>query len=61
MHQSLQSGDQLGQGKENARNFLKENPDVAAEVEKKILEKLGVARGESSDDASGVALPPVDF
>ena len=35
-------GDQLGQGKENARKFLKENPDVAAEIEKKILEKLGV-------------------
>ena len=35
-------GDQLGQGKEKAREFLKENPDVAAEIEKKILEKLGV-------------------
>src|SRR6187455_3276159 len=34
--------DQLGQGKENARNFLKENPDVANEIEKKILEKMGV-------------------
>ncbi|MEU8792062.1 DNA recombination/repair protein RecA, partial [Streptomyces sp. NPDC048643] len=35
-------GDQLGQGKENARNFLKDNPDLADEIEKKILEKLGV-------------------
>jgi recombination protein RecA len=35
-------GDQLGQGKENARNFLKENPDLANEIEKKIKEKLGV-------------------
>ncbi|TDB84701.1 recombinase RecA, partial [Micromonospora fluostatini] len=35
-------GDQLGQGKEKAREFLRENPDVAAEIEKKILEKLGV-------------------
>jgi recombination protein RecA len=52
-------GDQLGQGKENARNFLKENPDVAAEIEKKILEKLGV--GTSPSDAAGPALPPVDF
>ena len=49
-------GDQLGQGKENARKFLKENPDVAAEIEKKILEKLGV--GQGGDEA---ALPPVDF
>jgi recombination protein RecA len=35
-------GDQLGQGKENSRNFLKENPDMANEIEKKIKEKLGV-------------------
>jgi recombination protein RecA len=49
-------GDQLGQGKENARTFLRENPDVAAAIEKRILEKLGV--GQSTDAASG---PPVDF
>jgi recombination protein RecA len=53
-------GDQLGQGKENARNFLKENPDVAAEIEKKIKEKLGVGV-VASDEGSGPALPPVDF
>ncbi len=35
-------GDQLGQGKENARNFLKNNPDIANEIEKKIKEKLGI-------------------
>src|SRR5690606_28615252 len=29
-------GDQLGQGKENARGFLRDNPDLAAEIEKKI-------------------------
>ncbi|MCA2215281.1 recombinase RecA [Jidongwangia harbinensis] len=53
-------GDQLGQGKEKAREFLKENPDVAAEVEKKILEKLGVGQ-TSGDAAGGPELPPVDF
>jgi recombination protein RecA len=35
-------GDQLGQGKENARTYLKDNPDLANEIEKKIKEKLGV-------------------
>ncbi|TYB43465.1 recombinase RecA [Actinomadura chibensis] len=35
-------GDQLGQGKENARNFLKANPDLADGIEKKIKEKLGI-------------------
>ncbi|MET7880456.1 recombinase RecA [Micromonospora profundi] len=53
-------GDQLGQGKEKAREFMKENPDVAAEIEKKILEKLGVGVG-ASDAAGGPELPPVDF
>jgi recombination protein RecA len=53
-------GDQLGQGKEKAREFLRDNPDVAAEIEKKILEKLGV--GVTSGDATGgPVLPPVDF
>jgi len=35
-------GDQLGQGKENARSFLRDNPDLADEIEKKIKEKLGI-------------------
>jgi recombination protein RecA len=35
-------GDQLGQGKENARSFLRDNPDMANEIEKRIKEKLGV-------------------
>jgi recombination protein RecA len=33
---------QLGQGKENARTYLKDNPDISNEIEKKIKEKLGV-------------------
>jgi len=35
-------GDQLGQGMENSRRFLLENPDIAAEIEEKLLVKLGV-------------------
>jgi recombination protein RecA len=35
-------GDQLGQGKENARTFLRDNPDLANEIEKRIKEKLGI-------------------
>ncbi len=35
-------GEQLGQGKENARNFLIKNADVAAEIESKIKGKLGI-------------------
>ena len=34
--------EQLGQGKENARRFLLENPDLANEIEVKILTKMGI-------------------
>ena len=34
--------DQLGQGKENARTFLKDNPELANEIETKILAALGI-------------------
>lgn len=50
-------GDQLGQGKENARNFLKDNPDLANEIEKKILEKLGV--GPTVDNPDDAAADPI--
>ena len=54
--------DQLGQGKENVRGFLRDNPDLADEIEKRIKEKLGV--GPQVDAADGAAEPlpaPVDF
>jgi recombination protein RecA len=38
-------GDQLGQGKENSRNFLLQNPDIALDIERKILAKLGIGEG----------------
>jgi len=37
-------GEQLGQGKENSRNFLREHPDIADEIERRILEKVGVVK-----------------
>jgi len=57
-------GDQLGQGKENARNFLRDNPDLANEIEKKIKEKLGVgarvdAEAADKEPASGAGLRAV--
>jgi recombination protein RecA len=51
--------DQLGQGKENARNFLRDNPDLADELEKKIKEKLGV--GARVDESAPVDLVPTEF
>jgi recombination protein RecA len=53
-------GDQLGQGKENARSFLSDNPDLADEIEKKIKEKLGIGPrvDQAADPVNDV---PVDF
>jgi recombination protein RecA len=48
-------GDQLGQGKENARAFLRDNPDLANEIEKRILEKLGIGATVDAD-----VVPPVE-
>jgi recombination protein RecA len=48
-------GDQLGQGRENARNFLRDNPELAREIEEKVKAQLGV--GVPSDvpgEAAGI-------
>ena len=48
--------DQLGQGKENARNFLKDNPQLAAEIEEKILAALGIGEpGRKAREAEALA------
>ncbi|MCL2454364.1 MAG: recombinase RecA [Micrococcales bacterium] len=53
-------GDQLGQGKENARQFLRDNPDLADELDTKIKEKLGV--GVQAEPVAPVdEAVPVDF
>jgi recombination protein RecA len=41
----------MGQGKENAKEFLKENPDIASEVEERLVAALGVygVRGGGDD------------
>jgi recombination protein RecA len=49
-------GDQLGQGKENARNFLRTNPDLADEIEKKLKEKLGVGPRLDADSIAPAAV-----
>jgi recombination protein RecA len=44
--------DQLGQGRENARNYLRSNPDLANELEKKIKERMGI--GPQVDVPAGI-------
>ncbi len=55
-------GDQLGQGKENSRKFLLENPAIALDIEQKIMFKLGVgaeakaaANAKAAEDAKTAA------
>jgi recombination protein RecA len=60
-------GDQLGQGKENARAFLRDNPDLADELEKRLKEKLGIgarldAPADETVDLTGLPEPgPLDL
>jgi recombination protein RecA len=51
-------GDQLGQGKENARKFLLDNPDIANEIEKQIKQKLGI--GQLAAQPTPAAAPVID-
>ena len=44
--------DQLGQGKENVRQFLVDNPELANEIEQKILVSLGIGETPAPDQAS---------
>jgi recombination protein RecA len=53
-------GDQLGQGKENARAFLRDNPELADEIERRIKEKLGIGVSiDVTDDALADVVAPV--
>jgi recombination protein RecA len=52
-------GDQLGQGKENSRAFLRDNPDLANEIEKRIKETYGV--GARVDDPADGGIAAVDI
>ena len=44
-------GDQLGQGKENARRFLKDNPELAEEIQHKTLIKAGIIDAEEGEES----------
>jgi recombination protein RecA len=51
-------GERIGQGRENAKEFLKANPTVAADIERAVLEKHGVARsGEAAATVTTDAAP----
>ncbi|MGI8521065.1 MAG: recombinase RecA, partial [Actinomycetota bacterium] len=49
----------LGQGRENAKAFLADNPDIATEIELKIKDKLGLLEGADPEPAEPADAPPV--
>ena len=50
--------DQLGQGKENVRQFLVDNPELANEIEQKILIALGIAEEPEPEKEKGSKKAP---
>jgi recombination protein RecA len=38
-------GNKIGQGRENARQYLKDNPDILAKIDKQVREKYGLKEG----------------
>jgi recombination protein RecA len=50
-------GEQLGQGRENAKQFLAENPEIMIEISERIRTQMGIG---VDPDAEGSAVPAVD-
>jgi recombination protein RecA len=50
-------GERIGQGRENAKNFLKENKDIAARIENEVRKKLGLLK-EKQEPAPAPPTPP---
>jgi recombination protein RecA len=44
------NGERLGQGKENVKEYLKQHPEIAAEIEKQIRANMDLTTAPSSDD-----------
>jgi len=58
-------GERIGQGRENARKFLKENPELMAKIERKIFENAGMVTnamltGPEGDEESAEIAPEDD-
>ncbi|HNK19836.1 MAG TPA: recombinase RecA, partial [Piscinibacter sp.] len=45
-------GEKIGQGKDNAREFLRENPELAREIENKVREAVGIPQLPAGDAES---------
>jgi recombination protein RecA len=57
-------GEQLGQGRENAKSFLAENPEIMVEISDRVLEAAGLKPGEPGEagesESAGGGFSPAD-
>jgi recombination protein RecA len=51
-------GDQLGQGRENARQFLAEHTDIATELERRVREAVGLTTFGAEGDDTPIEVVP---
>ncbi len=49
-------GDQLGQGRENAKRFLRENPEIAVQLQAKVYELVGMGEKPVEQETSEVSV-----
>jgi recombination protein RecA len=52
-------GDRIGQGRENARQFLKDNPDIRQQIDTELRKALGMAAKQPPVEAVPIAVEPV--
>jgi len=56
-------GEQLGQGRENAKTFLTENPEIMVEIQDRVLRQVGIHQDPTAEsaDSAGDAVDPDDL
>jgi recombination protein RecA len=53
-------GERIGQGRENARQFLKDNPDIRQAIDQELRKALGLIKPEATPTPTEAAPPPVN-
>jgi recombination protein RecA len=53
-------GERIGQGRENARQFLKDNPDIRARIDVELRKTLGLSKATEAETQPGLPPTPID-
>ncbi|GHG69105.1 recombinase RecA [Comamonas sp. JC664] len=54
------NGERIGQGRENVKDYLREHPDVMKDIEGRVLEKYGIAKGPGGAPAAAAEEAPAE-